>query len=89
MFYWNSSGYVLFIINLIINFKNMEKIYNVYIIECETGKASAKIGSNLNERQANKRVMTGLMRINDNFFVGDYEVGSETDKRLEQDLLNK
>lgn len=67
----------------------MEKIYNVYIVECKSGKASAKIGSNLNERQADKRVMTGLMRINSDFFVGDYEVGSEADKRLEQDLLNK
>ena len=67
----------------------MNKLYNVYIVECETGKGSVKIGSNLNERQVEKRVMTGLMRINENFFVGDYEVGSETDKRLEQDLLNK
>lgn len=33
--------------------------------------------------------MTGLMRINSDFFVGDYEVGSEADKILEQDLLNK
>ena len=69
--------------------KNMEKRYNVYIVSIHDGKAESIIGKNLNERQAEKRVMSGLMRINtERYFVGDYEVGSEGDikhsKQLEE-----
>ena len=45
-----------------------EKRYNVYIMS-DAGKAQALIGKNMTEERADKRVMSGLMRINqDNFF---------------------
>lgn len=65
------------------------KHYNVYIVS-DTGKAQALIGSNLNAQQADKRVMTGLSRIDtNNYFVGDFEVGSERDLELKEDLNKK
>jgi protein involved in sex pheromone biosynthesis len=66
-----------------------EKRYNVYIMS-DAGKAQALIGSDMNERQADKRVMSGLMRIDrDNFFVADYEVGSEADWEAKKQLTKK
>lgn len=63
-----------------------EKRYNVYIMS-DAGKAQALIGGDMNERQADKRVMSGLMRIDrDNFFVADYEVGSEADLEAKKQL---
>jgi protein involved in sex pheromone biosynthesis len=67
----------------------MDKKYNVYIMS-DSGKAQALIGENMNERQADKRVMSGLMRIDrDNFFVADYEVGSEQDLEAKKQLTKK
>jgi hypothetical protein len=45
------------------------KLYDVAIIEIDSGKIEAIIGKNLNERQADKRIETGLSRINENFYV--------------------
>ena len=44
------------------------KTYNVEIIEIRTGKVIETIGKNMSERQAEKREMTGLSRINTNHF---------------------
>ena len=63
-----------------------EKKYNVYIIKND-GVAVALIGSNLNEDRADKREMTGLMRIDrENYFVSSFEVGSVQDKKSEKQL---
>jgi hypothetical protein len=46
------------------------KTFDVVIKEIKTGKIEATIGSNLTEAQAEKREMTGLMRIDtSNYFV--------------------
>lgn len=61
--------------------------YNVYIIETATGEAVALIGKNLNESGAEKRIITGLGRIDrDNFFVAEIEVGSKQDLELIDNL---
>jgi hypothetical protein len=49
------------------------KKYRVEIVEISTGKVSAVIGHNLSESQAQRRIETGLSRINDRFFVRDVE----------------
>jgi hypothetical protein len=66
----------------------MEK-YNVYIVAIKGGKAEAKIGENMTAERAEVRVLSGLQRIDrDNYFVTEYEVGSERDleanKQVEQ-----
>ena len=43
--------------------------FRVEIVEIKTGKVEAIIGKGLTERQAEKREMTGISRINDDFFV--------------------
>lgn len=64
-----------------------EKRYNVYIMS-DAGKAQALIGKNMTEERADKRVMSGLMRINqDNFFIVNYEIDSEDDKKAKKDLI--
>jgi hypothetical protein len=45
------------------------KLYNVEIFEYATGKTEAVIGKNMTERAADKRQMTGLMRVNEDFGV--------------------
>ena len=50
------------------------KLYNVEIFEYATGKTESVIGENLNERQAEKREMTGLMRTNEDYGVRIVEV---------------
>ena len=53
----------------------MEKLYNVEIVEIETGKVEAVIGYNLNQRQAEQRLETGVMRIDtENYFVREVVV---------------
>lgn len=65
----------------------MEKKYNVYIVS-NKGIAEALIGSDMSEKNAEKRVMTGLMRIDrDNYFVTDVEVNSVEDLKLSKDLI--
>jgi len=65
------------------------KRYNIYIMSDNTGKAQRLIGSDMNEKQAEKRVNSGLMRIDrDNFFVADYEVGSKADLDAKKDLAD-
>ena len=50
------------------------KKYNVEIVEIKTGKVEAVIGTNLTEEQADKREMTGLMRIDrENYFIRTVE----------------
>lgn len=64
-----------------------EKRYNVYIMS-DAGKAQALIGKNMTEERADKRVMSGLMRINqDNFFIVNYEIDSEDDEKAKKDLI--
>lgn len=43
------------------------KTYRVEIFEYKTGEVEAVIGRGLNERQAEKREMTGLMRCNKDY----------------------
>lgn len=63
------------------------KYYNVYIINITTGKAVRRIGHLLSLAKAEKRVMTGLMRINDGFYTAEFLVGSEQDTKLKNDLI--
>jgi len=44
-----------------------EKTYRVEIFEYATGQGQAVIGTGLNERQAERREMTGLSRCNENY----------------------
>ena len=54
---------------------NKDKRYNVYIKEAKTGKIVSTIGENMTEERAEKRLMTGLMRIDkDNYFVDTEEI---------------
>jgi len=67
----------------------MNKKYNVYIVSIKNRQAEAKIGEEMTESQAEKRVLTGLSRIDrENYFVGDYEVGSEPDLKFAEDIKN-
>ena len=45
------------------------ELFDVVIRENKTGKVESVIGKNLTERQAERREMTGLMRINENYHV--------------------
>lgn len=55
--------------------KEIEKRYNVVIKEIKTNKIVSIIGENLAESQADKREMTGLMRIDrEKYFVDIIEV---------------
>ena len=54
---------------------DMEQRYDVAIIEIKTGKVSAIIGKNLDELGSERRIMTGLSRINDNYFVDKKPTG--------------
>lgn len=50
------------------------KKYRVEIVELDTGKVVSVIGKNLSESQAERRILTGLSRIDVNeFFVQDVE----------------
>lgn len=65
-----------------------EPRYNVYIIH-NSGHAEGLIGENLREERAELRVMTGLSRIDrKNFFVAEFEVGSEEDLKAKADINN-
>jgi len=46
-----------------------EKKYNVNIVEIKTNKIVSVIGKNLSERRAERREETGLMRINEKYFI--------------------
>lgn len=64
-----------------------EKKYNVYIVS-NTGIAVALIGENMTPKNAEQRVMTGLMRIDRaNYFVTDVEVGSEIDLKHKKEVI--
>lgn len=53
----------------------MDKRYNVEIVSIKTGKVESVIGINMTESRAEKREMTGLMRIDrENYFVRSVEV---------------
>jgi len=53
----------------------MNKKYNVEIVEIKTGKVMEVIGTNMTEEKAEKREMTGLMKIDrENYFVRTVEV---------------
>ncbi len=53
----------------------MKKKYNVEIVETKTGKVQAVIGENLTEEKAEKRIETGLTRINtEDYFVRKVEI---------------
>jgi len=45
------------------------ELFDVVIRENKTGKVESVIGKNLTERQAERREMAGLMRINENYHV--------------------
>ena len=50
------------------------KTFRVEIVEIATGKIMSVIGKRLNEQQAEKREMTGLVRINrEDYFVRTVE----------------
>lgn len=50
------------------------KTYRVEVVEIETGQVVSIIGHNLTERQAQKRIETGLDRYNpDKVFIRDVE----------------
>lgn len=52
----------------------MEKRFDVVIKNIKTGEVVSTIGEGLSERQAEKREMTGLSRINrDDYFVDTIE----------------
>lgn len=63
-----------------------EKKYNVYIVEIKTGKADCCIGENMREERAERRVITGLSRINGDYFVTDVLVGGIEDKKYSNDI---
>lgn len=51
-----------------------EKRYRVEIVETATGKVEAVIGRNLNERQMERRIETGLLKCNtEKYFVREVE----------------
>lgn len=64
----------------------MTKRYNVYIVHIKTEKADCCIGENMTEERAERRVMTGLSRINSDYFVHDVEVNSTEDKKYQADI---
>ena len=50
------------------------KTYRVEVVAVDTGKVVSVIGHKLSETQADRRVTTGLTRINsDKYFVRDVE----------------
>jgi hypothetical protein len=56
------------------------KQFDVVIVEIATGKIASVIGRVMNEKEAERRLETGLSRINENFFVdivpaNQYKVG--------------
>ena len=52
-----------------------EKRYNVEIVEIASGKVVSVIGSNLNEKQMERRIETGISRCNlEKYFVREVEV---------------
>jgi len=52
-----------------------EPKYNVYIVDKKTREIVSTIGTNLSERMAERREMSGLMRIDtDNYFIDTVEV---------------
>lgn len=59
-------------------------LYNVYIIDKETGLAVSKIGNNLSEDEAEEMLNVGFLT---NYYcINYYESGSDFDKRLEKDI---
>lgn len=50
------------------------KLYDVGIIGMDR-KIVSIIGTNLTEENAEKRIMTGLSRINDNYYVDSFDAG--------------
>lgn len=65
-------------------------MYNVYIVNIATEKATAIIGRNMTESRAERREMTGLMRIDtDNWFVDTVPVGSPSDLSYLDDITPK
>lgn len=53
-----------------------EKLYDVVVCDDANGKIVAVIGHNLNERQMEKRIDTGLMRVDTSrFFVKEVPAG--------------
>lgn len=60
-----------------------KKLYDVAIIEVHDGEIKSIIGRQLDEAQADQRLLTGLSRINASHFVdilpaGKYTVGDYT-----------
>jgi hypothetical protein len=64
----------------------IKDVYNVYIIDNETGLAVSKIGSNLSEDDAEEMLNIGF--VTKYYCLNYYESGSDFDKRLEQDVEN-
>ena len=58
----------------------MEPTYRVEIVCCATGLVEAVIGRHLPERKVERRIMTGLSRINtEKYFVRDVEEHEDED----------
>ena len=63
----------------------METLYNVYIVSKHRkgmNIADARIGENLTSEKAQRRVMMGLNRINEDYFIDDVEVSKDKYKVL-------
>jgi len=60
-------------------------MYNIYITNGE--KAVGQIGEKIAKHQVERRIMTGLSRIDtDNYFIDDVKVGSKEDLKYLDDL---
>jgi len=60
-------------------------MYNIYITNGE--KAVRRIGEKIAKHQVERRIMTGLSRIDtDNYFIDDVKVGSKEDLKYSDDL---
>lgn len=57
-----------------------EQRFDVFVVSISGNKIVSKVGADLTENQADRREMTALMRINDNYYVsidpaGKYKEG--------------
>ena len=71
-----------------INIEDIEGIevnlYNVYLVDMETGLAVSKVGNNLSEDDAEEMLNPGFLT--KYYRLNYYEAGSDFDKRLEKDI---
>lgn len=66
-----------------------DKKFNVYIVNYKTNVACSLIWTNMNEKNAEKRIISWLSRCNSDYGVYDVEVGSEDDLKYSNDIKNE